>query len=347
MGGILHDSDELLQLSFVDPRKGPDHRDRASNLTVGIPYRHRNRIIILGNLLPYIEVAHGDGIGGSSVQYGFSHTYDIDLIKAAKEVADFSKIAVLLLPGIGTVEDLKLAHAAGAYMVRVATHSTEADVSAQHIKYAKNELGMEVVGFLMMAHMTEPERLVEEALKMQSYGADIIYVTDSAGALLPEGVTARVSALVEALDVPVGFHAHNNLGLAIGNSLAAIEAGATYVDGSVRALGAGSGNTQTEVLAAVLDKAGIETGIDIYGIQDVAEDLVAPIMEAPQIVDRDNISLGYAGVYSSFRLFAQRAGKKYDLEPRDILTELGRIGVVGGQEDMVMDVAARMAAERA
>ena len=296
--------------------------------------------------VPYIEVSHGDGIGGSSVQYGFSHTYDIDLIKAAKEVADYSKISVLLLPGIGTVEDLKLARAAGADMVRVATHSTEADVSAQHIKYAKEVLGMEVVGFLMMAHMTTPERLVEEALKMQSYGADIIYVTDSAGAMLPGGVTERVTALVAALDVPVGFHAHNNLGLAIGNTLAAIDAGARFVDGSVRALGEGAGNKQKEVLVAALDKAGIETGVDVYGIMDVAEDLVAPIMESPQIVDRDNIVLGYAGVYSSFRLFAQRAGKKYDLEPRDILTELGRIGVVGGQEDMVVDVAARMAAKR-
>lgn len=296
--------------------------------------------------VPYIEVSHGDGVGGSSVQYGFSHTYDIDLIKAAKEEADFSKISVLLLPGIGTVEDLKEARAAGADMVRVATHSTEADVSAQHIKYAKEELGMEVVGFLMMAHMTSPERIVEEAKKMESYGADIVYVTDSAGALLPEGVTERVSLLVENLDIPVGFHAHNNLGLAIGNSLAAIDAGATYIDGSVRALGAGAGNTQTEVLAAVLDKAGIETGIDVYGLMDVAEDLVAPIMDTPQIVDRDNITLGYAGVYSSFRLFAQRAGKKYNLEPRDILVELGRIGVVGGQEDMVVDVAARLAAER-
>ena len=296
--------------------------------------------------VPYIEVSHGDGIGGSSVQYGFSHTYDIDLIKAAKEEADFSKISVLLIPGIGTVEDLKLAHAAGADMVRVATHSTEADVAAQHIKYAKEELGMEVVGFLMMAHLTSPERLVEEAKKMQSYGADIIYVTDSAGALLPDGVTERVAALVAALDVPVGFNAHNNLGLSIGNTLAAIEAGASFVDGSVRALGAGAGNTQTEVLVAVLDKAGIETGINVYGIMDVAEDLVAPIMESPQIVYRDNIVLGYAGGYSSFRLFAQRAGKKYNLEPRDILTELGRIGVVGGQEDMVVDVAARMADER-
>lgn len=297
--------------------------------------------------VPYIEVSHGDGVGGSSVQYGFSKVNDIELIKAAKEVADYSKISVLLLPGIGTVEDLKEAREAGADMVRIATHSTEADVSAQHIKYAKEELGMEVVGFLMMAHMVEPEKLLEQAKLMESYGADIVYCTDSAGAMLPEQVTERVSLLVKNLNVPVGFHAHNNLGLGIGNTLAAIDAGAKYVDGSIRSLGAGSGNTQTEVLAAVLAKKGIETGIDLYRIMDVSEDLVAPIMESPQIIDRESLVLGYAGVYSSFRLFAQRAGKKFGLEPRDILIELGKIGVVGGQEDMIVDIAADMAAAKA
>lgn len=295
--------------------------------------------------VPYIEVSHGDGIGGSSVQYGFSGTSDIELIKAAKEVVTDSKIAVLLLPGIGTVEDLKKAREAGADMVRVATHSTEADVSRQHIEAAK-ELGMEVVGFLMMAHMVEPEKLLEQAKLMESYGADIVYATDSAGALLPNEVTKRIELLVENLDVEVGFHGHNNLGLAMANTLAAVEAGATFLDGSARALGAGAGNTQTEVMVAVLDKAGYETGIDLFKIMDVAEDLIAPIISTPQIIDRDSLTLGYAGVYSSFKLFAQRSGKRYGIDSRDILVELGKKKVVGGQEDMVEDVASELANSR-
>lgn len=295
--------------------------------------------------VPYVEVSHGDGIGGSSVQYGMSKVNDIELIHAAKEVSDFSKISVLLLPGIGTVEDLKEAREAGADMVRIATHVTEADVSRQHIVAAK-EMGMEVVGFLMMAHMATPEKILEQAQLMESYGADIIYATDSAGALLPHEVTERIELLVKELNVPVGFHAHNNLGLAMGNTLAAAEAGATFLDGSARALGAGAGNTQTEVMAAALDKAGYETGIDIFKLMDVAEDLIAPIIETPQIIDRDSLTLGYAGVYSSFKLFAQREGARYGIDSRDILMELGRQGVVGGQEDMVADVASEMAANK-
>ena len=295
--------------------------------------------------VPYIEVSHGDGIGGSSVQYGFSHTSDIELVKAAKEVTTDSKISVLLLPGIGTVEDLKEARNAGADMVRVATHSTEADVSRQHITAAK-EMGMEVVGFLMMAHMVEPEKLLEQAQLMESYGADVVYATDSAGALLPDQVRDRISLLVKELNVPVGFHGHNNLGLAMANSLAAAEAGATWLDGSARALGAGAGNTQTEVMISVLEKAGYETGVDLYTIMDVAEDLIAPIIETPQIIDRDSLTLGHAGVYSSFKLFAQRSAERFGLDSRDILVELGKLKVVGGQEDMVEDVASSMAAEK-
>ena len=295
--------------------------------------------------VPYIEVSHGDGIGGSSVQYGFSKVSDIELIKAAKEETTNSKISVLLLPGIGTVEDLKEAREAGADMVRVATHSTEADVSRQHIVAAK-EMGLEVVGFLMMAHMVEPDKLLEQAKLMESYGADIIYATDSAGAMLPKDVTERIELLVKELDVPVGFHGHNNLGLAMANSLAAAEAGATYLDGSVRALGAGAGNTQTEVMISVLEKSGYETGVDLFKLMDVAEDLVAPIIETPQIIDRDSLTLGHAGVYSSFKLFAQRSGARFGIDSRDILVELGKLKVVGGQEDMVEDVAAGMAAAR-
>lgn len=295
--------------------------------------------------VPYIEVSHGDGIGGSSVQYGFSKVSDIELIKAAKEETTNSKISVLLLPGIGTVEDLKEAREAGADMVRVATHSTEADVSRQHIVAAK-EMGLEVVGFLMMAHMVEPDKLLEQAKLMESYGADIIYATDSAGAMLPKDVTERIELLVKELDVPVGFHGHNNLGLAMANSLAAAEAGATYLDGSVRALGAGAGNTQTEVMISVLEKSGYETGVDLFKLMDVAEDLVAPIIETPQIIDRDSLTLGHAGVYSSFKLFAQRSGARFGIDSRDILVELGKLKVVGGQEDMVEDIASTMAAQR-
>lgn len=296
--------------------------------------------------VPYIEVSHGDGVGGSSIQYGFSKVSDIELIKAAKEASDYSKIAALLLPGIGTIEDLKEAREAGADMVRVATHVTEADVSKQHIQFAKEELGMEVVGFLMMAHMAEPDIVLQEAKKMESYGADVVYITDSAGALLPNQVTERVEILVKNLKVKVGFHAHNNLGLAMANTLAAVEAGASYIDGSARSMGAGAGNTQTEVMVGVLDKMGYHTGIDLYKMMDVAQDLIAPILPEPIIVDNDSLMLGYAGVYSSFRLFSQRAAKKFDVSSRDILVELGKIGVVGGQEDMIVDVAAELAKKK-
>lgn len=295
--------------------------------------------------VPYIEVTHGDGLGGSSLQFGMSKVRDIDLIKAAAEVADYSKISVLLLPGVGTVQDLKEAVEAGAKMVRVATHVTEADVSKEHIQVGK-KLGLEVVGFLMMAHMASPEVIVEQAKLMESYGADVVYVTDSAGAMVPDQVRERVTALKENLSIPIGFHAHNNLGLAVGNSLVAIEAGATYIDGSIRALGGGAGNTQTEVLIAVLEKMGIETGVDLYKIMDTAEDIVAPLLPKPQEITRDSLTLGYAGVYSAFLLHAQRAARQFNLESRDILIELGKIGVVGGQEDMIYDMAAKMANEK-
>ncbi|WP_373706516.1 4-hydroxy-2-oxovalerate aldolase [Jeotgalibaca porci] len=295
--------------------------------------------------VPYIEVTHGDGLGGSSLQFGMSKVRDIDLIKAAADVADYSKISVLLLPGVGTVQDLKEAVEAGAKMVRVATHVTEADVSREHIQVGK-KLGLEVVGFLMMAHMASPEVIVEQAKLMESYGADVVYVTDSAGAMVPDQVRERVAALKENLSIPIGFHAHNNLGLAVGNSLVAIEAGATYIDGSIRALGGGAGNTQTEVLIAVLEKMGIETGVDLYKIMDTAEDIVAPLLPKPQEITRDSLTLGYAGVYSAFLLHAQRAARQFNLESRDILIKLGEIGVVGGQEDMIYDMAAKMANEK-
>ncbi|MED4475533.1 4-hydroxy-2-oxovalerate aldolase [Oceanobacillus caeni] len=292
--------------------------------------------------VPYIEVTHGDGLGGSSLQYGLSRTDELKLIEAAVGVADFSKISVLLLPGIGTIEDLKVAENLGAKMVRVATHVTEADVSKQHIETAK-ELGMETVGFLMMSHMAPVEKLVEQAKLMESYGVDVVYVTDSAGALLPHEVKERIKALKQELSVEIGFHAHNNLSLAMGNTLAAIEEGATRIDGSVRCLGAGAGNTQTEVLVAVLEKMGIDTGIDLYKMMDLAENIVAPILPQPQEITKNSLTLGFAGVYSSFQVHANRAAKKFNIDSRDILVELGKREVVGGQEDMIIDVAAELA----
>ncbi|RDE30524.1 4-hydroxy-2-oxovalerate aldolase (plasmid) [Parageobacillus thermoglucosidasius] len=296
--------------------------------------------------VPYIEVAHGDGLAGSSLQYGLSRTNELELIEAAVSVCKQSKIAVLLLPGIGTMKDLQQVAGLGAKMARIATHVTEADVSAQHIGLAK-ELGMETVGFLMMAHMAPVEKLVEQAKLMESYGADAVYVVDSAGALLPHEVRDRIRALKQHVGVEIGFHGHNNLSLAMANSLVAIEEGATRIDGSVRCLGAGAGNTQTEVLVAVLDRLGVKTGIDLYKMMDLAEEIVAPMLPAPQEITRDSLVLGYAGVYSSFLLHARRIAEKLGMDARDILVELGKRKVVGGQEDMIVDVAVEMAKKRA
>lgn len=288
--------------------------------------------------LSLIEISHGDGLGGSSYNYGFSKENEFALLKAASKVIQKSKLTVLLLPGIGTIEDLKRAQDCGAKAVRVATHVTEADVSAQHIAAAK-DLGMMAVGFLMMTHMASPERIAEEAAKMESYGADYVNLADSAGYLLPGDVAERITAVKAAVKIPVGFHAHNNLGMAIANSLAAVEAGAQYVDATLRGLGAGAGNAQLEVLAGVLQRCEYDTGLDFYGLMDLAKDVVDPVLQRPQVVDNGSLMLGYAGVYSSFLLHVYDAAKKYALEPRDILVELGRRGMVGGQEDMIIDVA--------
>ncbi len=296
--------------------------------------------------VPVIEVSHGDGLGGSSLQYGLSHTNEMELISAATEVVKQAKIAVLLLPGIGTLEHLKEAASRGAKIARIATHVTEADVSKQHISLAK-ELGLEAVGFLMMSHMASVEKLHEQASLMESYGADVVYVVDSAGALLPHQVKERVHCLRNSLDIPIGFHAHNNLSLAVANSLVAIEQGATRIDGSIRCLGAGAGNTQTEVLVSVLDRLNIQTGIDVYKMMDVAEEIVAPILQKPQEITREGLLLGYAGVYSSFLVHANKAAKQFKVDAKDILIELGKRKVVGGQEDMIVDIAAEMAKKTA
>jgi 4-hydroxy 2-oxovalerate aldolase len=288
--------------------------------------------------VPIIEVSHGDGLGGSSYTYGFSREDPFSLIAAAAESVSQAKISVLLLPGIGTISDLAHAKDCGASIVRVATHATEADISAQHIQAAKS-MGLMPVGFLMMVHMLDPDGIAEQAKKMESYGADYINLADSAGALLPGQVAARIQAVRAAVKIPVGFHAHNNLSLAVANSLAAIDAGASYIDATLRGLGAGAGNTQMEVLAGVLQRKGIETGLDFYGLIDASEQAVAPIMLRPQIIDNGSLMLGYAGVYSSFLLHVYNAAEKYHLEPRDILVEIGTRKMVGGQEDLIIDVA--------
>lgn len=287
----------------------------------------------------FIEISHGDGITGSSYNYGFSTIDEFELLKAASSVIKNGKLTVLLLPGIGTVEDLKYVHEhCGVKAVRVATHVTEADISQQHIQAAK-KLGMTAVGFLMMAHMSTPEKIAEQAKLMESYGADYINIADSAGHLLPENVTAIITEVKKAVSIPVGFHAHNNLALAMGNSLAAIDAGATYIDATLCGMGAGAGNTQIEVLAGVLDLKGLSTNLDFYGLMDLAKDVVTPLLKRPQIISSNSLMLGYAGVYSSFLLHVQKAADKFNIEARDILVELGKRNMVGGQEDMIIDVA--------
>jgi 4-hydroxy-2-oxovalerate/4-hydroxy-2-oxohexanoate aldolase len=295
--------------------------------------------------MPLIEVTHGDGLGGASVNYGFPAATDEEYLTAVCKEMKNTKVSALLLPGIGTVDHLKMAVDCGISTIRVATHCSEADVSEQHIQKAIDYKGLDTVGFLMMAHMIEPDELVAQLKLMESYGANCVYVTDSAGYMLPDDVTARIGLARKELksETELGFHGHHNMAMGIANSLAAIEAGANRIDGSLAGLGAGAGNTPLEVLVAVLDRMDVETGIDLFKAMDVAEDLVIPMMDHMVRVDRDSLTLGYAGVYSSFLLFAKRSAEKYNLSSRDILMELGRRRTVGGQEDMIEDLALDMA----
>ncbi|SFA82339.1 4-hydroxy-2-oxovalerate aldolase [Collimonas sp. OK607] len=297
--------------------------------------------------VPLIEVTHGDGLGGSSVNYGFPAHSDEEYLSAVVPLMKQAKVSALLIPGIGTVDHLRMAMDLGVSTIRVATHCTEADVSEQHIGLAR-KLGLDTVGFLMMAHMQSPQGLAKQAKLMESYGANCIYVTDSAGYMLPDDVRERLSAVREVLDpaTELGFHGHHNLAMGIANSIVAVEAGATRIDAAAAGLGAGAGNTPMEVFIAVCNRMGIETGVDVFRISDVAEDIVVPLMDHPIRIDRDSLTLGYAGVYSSFLLFAKRAEKKYGVPARDILLELGRRGMVGGQEDMIEDTAITMARAR-
>jgi 4-hydroxy-2-oxovalerate/4-hydroxy-2-oxohexanoate aldolase len=297
--------------------------------------------------VPLIEVTHGDGLGGSSVNYGFPAHTDEEYLSTVIPLMKQAKVSALLLPGIGTVDHLKMAHELGVSTIRVATHCTEADVSEQHISMAR-KMGMDTVGFLMMAHMNSAEGLVKQATLMESYGANCIYITDSAGYMLPGDVKERLAAVRQALkpETELGFHGHHNLAMGIANSLAAVEVGANRIDAAAAGLGAGAGNTPMEVLVAVCARMGIETGVDVFKIQDVAEDLVVPLMDFPIRIDRDALTLGYAGVYGSFLLFAKRAEAKYGIPARELLLELGRRGMVGGQEDMIEDTALTMVRQR-
>jgi 4-hydroxy 2-oxovalerate aldolase len=299
-----------------------------------------------GGAVEVIEVSHGDGLGGSSFNYGFSKVDEFDLIAAAVDEATSARIAVLLLPGVGTIDHLRHAHDVGASVARIATHCTEADVSIQHFAAAR-DLGLETVGFLMLSHRSTPEALAVQARIMVDAGAQCVYVVDSAGAMILADAQARVRALIEEIgaQAEVGFHGHQNLSMGVANSVLAVQGGARQIDGALCALGAGAGNAPTEVLAATFERLGVKTGLDVPAVLAAAQEVLRPIIPRLPFADRSAIVQGYAGVYSSFLLHAERAAERYGVAAHDILQRVGEAGFVGGQEDMIIDIALDLAAQ--